>query len=178
MKNTLAENMLRFGPKNLTQENRENLKRLTEDFINPNDGMTYKSNFKNVSMFDKYVKGDTAVPNSVLLPPPGVGINTEAHTQLIWYAAAYTGEDPSIDNVRASASQIKRFLINVWKPNMKKKLIGTISNSDLVKFLDDETWWDTEITNPANPKENITRWNMFVKKHLLPYLSAKKALVL
>jgi hypothetical protein len=35
MKNTLAENMLRFGSKNLTQENRKNLRRLTEGTYSP-----------------------------------------------------------------------------------------------------------------------------------------------
>jgi hypothetical protein len=55
MKNTLAENMLRFGPKNLTQENRENLKRLTEDFVK--NGITYKLNFKDDAAFGAYITG-------------------------------------------------------------------------------------------------------------------------
>jgi hypothetical protein len=62
MKNTLAENMLRFGSKNLTEENRKNLKRLTEDYVDPY-GFTYKLNFKDevaLTQFlvvpEKYIK--------------------------------------------------------------------------------------------------------------------------
>ena len=53
MKNTLAENMLRFGSKNLTRENRENLKRLTEDFVY--NGITYKLNFKDEATFYNFI---------------------------------------------------------------------------------------------------------------------------
>ena len=54
MKNTLAENMLRFGSKNLTEENRKNLKRLTEDYVATN-GTTYKLNFKDEVAFMNFI---------------------------------------------------------------------------------------------------------------------------
>ena len=54
MKNILAENMLRFGSKNLTQENRKNLKRLTEDYVDPY-GFTYKLNFKDEIAFTQFL---------------------------------------------------------------------------------------------------------------------------
>jgi hypothetical protein len=53
MKNTLAENMLRFGSKNLTEENRKNLKRLTEDYVRGD--ITYKLNFKDEVAFYDFI---------------------------------------------------------------------------------------------------------------------------
>lgn len=58
MKNILAENMMRFGSKNLTQENRKNLKRLTEGepIIEPHykhslSGIIYRVPFKDKTQF-------------------------------------------------------------------------------------------------------------------------------
>jgi hypothetical protein len=60
MKNTLAENMLRFGSKNLSEENRKNLKQLTEGdaVITPhfkhNNGVIYRTPFKDTAQYKMF----------------------------------------------------------------------------------------------------------------------------
>ena len=78
MKNILAENMLRFGSKNLTQENRENLKRLTEDFVK--NGITYKLNFKNDAAFEQYILSSDAMWKRTGVVDPYIGVDTDVST--------------------------------------------------------------------------------------------------
>jgi hypothetical protein len=49
--------MLRFGVKNLSESNIKKINEslLTEDFANPEDGLTYKLNFKNVQAFNSFI---------------------------------------------------------------------------------------------------------------------------
>jgi len=183
MKNTLAENMLRFGSKNLTRENRKNLKQLSESFASK-DGITYKSNFKDQAMFDNYVAGATPDPKTDMLQTAAgasfgkLGVTTNVLTSCIWHAAAYAGTVPAYSNIGAAKSQIQLFqtgtsqLPNVQRVHNQLKLSGVIST------LEDTKWWETQIADPTNPKVNITRWNLWIRTNITPNWSAKKALVL
>ena len=116
MKNTLAENMLRFGSKNLTEENRENLKRLTEDFVK--NGITYKMNFKNDAAFDAYITG--ADVGTLTTKAPG-GYDPHIGPQPKSYGPNPNKElDPNIESDRKEilSSEQRAKKINHWYANV------------------------------------------------------------
>ena len=78
MKNILAENMLRFGVKNLSKSDVKKINEsslLTEGFKGQ-DGITYALNFKDQAAFDKYY---TEFPQTVGATPPWVSGIPEAN---------------------------------------------------------------------------------------------------
>ena len=183
MKNTLAENMLRFGSRNLTQENRENLKRLSESFASK-DGITYKSNFKDQAMFDNYVAGAIPAPKTDMLQTAAgasfgkLGVTTNVLTSCMWYAAAYLGTYPAYASISAAKTQIQLFITGTSQLPNVQNVHNQLKLSGVTTTLEDTKWWETEIADPANPKVNITRWNLWIRTNITPYWSAKKALVL
>ena len=182
MKNTLAENMLRFGPKNLSELNRKNLKQLTESFTSTN-GITYKSNFKDQTTFDAYVKGATPDPKIDILQSSGegnfgkLGVVSGVLSSAMWHAAAYLGTYPAYASVDAAKIQLEAFQKGISTSNNLSTSLN-ISNVVLVLTSPNNEWWETEIADPTNPKVKITRWNLWIRTCITPYWSAKKALVL
>lgn len=183
MKNTLAENMLRFGPKNLSKLNRKNLKRLTETFTptnGPGAGIIYKSNFANQANFDKYVAG--AIPKSDQLQlafkathPFDASITTSNVTSAIWHAAAFTGALPAVNSIDTQIAQLGVFIMQGVSGS--STIVNLLNLSKIQDALDNKKWWNTLVADPTNPTKQISNWSLFVRTNIMPYWSAKKALV-
>jgi len=182
MKNTLAENMLRFGSKNLTESNRKNLKRLTETFTptaGPGAGIIYKSNFANQANFDKYVAG--AIPKSDQLQlafkathPFDASITTSNVTSAIWHAAAFTGALPAVNSIDTQYAQLGVFIQGISGSNT---ILNLLNLSKIQRALDNKEWWNELVADPINPAKQISNWSLFVRTNIMPYWGAKKALV-
>jgi len=136
MKNTLAENMLRFGVKNLSKSDVKKINEsslLTEGFKGQ-DGITYALNFKDQASFEKYY---TEFPQVTAIKPPWIRTatagNTAAETQYnnamakwsreknhllqsIMLACAYIGKTPDT-YARLDLDWVKRLLLAGAKPN-------------------------------------------------------------
>jgi len=111
MKNILAENMLRFGSKNLTQENRENLKRLTEDFVH--NGITYKLNFKNDAAFKAYILSNDVMGKKKNVVDPYIGVDTDVST---------SPYDPGADEDQIKKADKRVAKILHWHNNINNML--------------------------------------------------------
>lgn len=180
MKNTLAENMLRFGSKNLSESNRKNLKRLTESFVSSN-GITYASNFKDQASFDKYV---LVTPTTDTFPWPADWnrtIMSNSLTSAIYQSAAFLGKAPALVSAQTCAEQLNAALagmVSAKIPNSNpvQKLIQT-AIADMT-YVTDKQFWDKTIKDPLNPKLDISNWSLWYRIHIKPNAATKKALVL
>ncbi len=203
MKNTLAENMLRFGVKNLSKSDVKKINEslLTEDFANPEDGITYKLNFKNVQAFNSFISANDR-PNGAL-PAPWVKRETAQQAasdrdnskevasslawskecnniqQSLWISMAYLGRQPkSINNT--FAKQTAAVFINSATPQLtqfynKLPIFLPYANESLA-----DKKWDTLIADPIDKtgKTKITYWAYFVRTFLVPNVAAKQALII
>jgi hypothetical protein len=204
MKNTLAENMLRFGVKNLSELDVKKINEslLTEDFANPEDGLTYKLNFKNVQAFNLFISAG-ARPNGALPAPwvkqmstqqnadPNYDNSRQASSQVewikecnnviqsLWLAMAFLGRQPkSINNT--FAKQTAAVFINSATPQLtqfynKLPIFLPYANESLA-----DKKWDTLIADPIDKtgKTKITYWAYFVRTFLVPNVAAKQALII
>ena len=204
MKNTLAENMLRFGVKNLSESNIKKINEslLTEDFANPEDGLTYKLNFKNVQAFNSFILPADR-PNGAL-PAPWVKRETAQQAasdrdntrevasslawikecnniqQSLWISMAFLGRQPkSINNT--FAKQTAAVFIN----SATQKLTQVYKSSDgpYLPYANEslaDKKWDTLIADPIDKtgKTKITYWAYFVRTFLVPNVAAKQALII
>jgi hypothetical protein len=204
MKNTLAENMLRFGVKNLSELDVKKINEslLTEDFANPEDGLTYKLNFKNVQAFNSFIlPGDR--PNGAL-PAPWVKRETAQQAasdrdnskevasslawikecnniqQSLWISMAYLGRQPkSINNT--FAKQTAAYFIN--SATQKLTQVYKSSQGPYLPYANEslaDKKWDTLIADPIDKTGNtkITYWAYFVRTFLVPTVAAKQALII
>jgi sarcosine oxidase delta subunit len=89
MKNTLAENMLRFGTKNLSKSNRKNIIENTIDglpgFTHPLTGNNYKLPFKDLNQLIKFT---TPPPLGAMFEKPNTDRVSTLDTDFYYYAGA------------------------------------------------------------------------------------------
>ena len=136
MKNILAENMLRFGAKNLSKSDVKKINEsslLTEGFKGQ-DGITYALNFKDQASFEKY---KSEFPQVAAIKPPWIRTATEGNTaaetqynnamanwsrernhllQSIMLACAYIGKTPDT-YAKLDPDWVKRLLLAGANPN-------------------------------------------------------------
>ena len=154
MKNILAENMLRFGPRNLTESEKRNLQRLIEqsaawdsvkELIDSKDGSSYKevvTDLKSVPFIEPNSKKQLAMTGEKRLPlyigaqlgmmniPRGQKGNESAQTIFSYKLLFFLVQNPNITfaNMKSSAG------ISLWLVNYSKFSNGTsqISSSTSV----------------------------------------------
>ena len=134
MKNILAENMLRFGVKNLSKSDVKKINEsslLTENFKGA-DGIIYKLDFKDQAAFEKYY---TEFPQVAAIKPPWIraATNTASEDQYnkamadwnreknhllqsIMLACAYIGKTPDT-YAKLDPDWVKLLLLAGAKPN-------------------------------------------------------------
>ena len=198
MKNILAENMLRFGVKNLSKSDVKKINEsslLTEGFKGA-DGITYKLNFKDQAAFDSFYTDFGTSGNAVATPPWVYGIPKDSDQR----SAAMVNWSKERFNLMKCIMLGMAF--SGWSPGwlislkytdvmtiMKGSVGGLLkvySSSSDTKFqqaIDDlearaKDWQKMIAPDPAKPAIKISYWEHFRNMHLAPLAAAKKALVI
>jgi hypothetical protein len=194
MKNTLAENMLRFGVKNLSNSDVKKINEsslLTEGFKGQ-DGITYALNFKDQAAFDTYY---TDFPQTVGATPPWVyGIPKDSDQRAaaaakwgserfnlmkcIMLAMAYKGYEPKFLKGLSYAFVLTLFQQTVGIFNASKAY-GADTNfsmaySDLQNRSKD---WAKLVKSDPNTSKEIPYWEQFRNVYLAPLVTAKTSLI-
>jgi len=193
MKNILAENMLRFGVKNLSKSDVKKINEsslLTEGFKGQ-DGITYALNFKDQAAFDKYY---TEFPQTVGAMPPWVYGAPEANRaaagakwsgerfnlmKCIMLAMAYKGYEPKILNGLSYGGVLAMFQQTVGIFNASKAY-GADTNFSMAysDFQNRSKDWQKMIApDPNNKAKQIPYWDHFRNIHLVPIIASKAELI-
>jgi hypothetical protein len=126
MKNILAENLLRFSPKNLTESEKKNLSKLTEQADETNSNITLTDQFKNISTAPDYIKspiGYVSLPKTGFPEPGDVAVNDRNAVLLylnpktymvLGNIGSYDGNSKTVTNEQLS---IKIFVAEPWSSN-------------------------------------------------------------
>ena len=197
MKNTLAENMLRFGVKNLSKSDVKKINEsslLTEGFKGI-DGITYKLDFKDQAAFDTYYT-DFGISNNAVATPPWVSkipkeSDQRAPAMVKWskerfnlmkcimLAMAHQGYAPGW---LASASFTYLQVLDILKaagPFMYKAYYGETNFADAKDTFEARAKdWAKLVKPDPNATKEIPYWEHFRNMHLAPLVAAKKALVI
>jgi hypothetical protein len=195
MKNILAENMLRFGVKNLSNSDVKKINEsslLTEGFKGQ-DGITYALNFKDQAAFDTYY---TDFPQILGATPPWLyrtpkDSDQRSVAQINWskerfnlmkcimLAMAHQGYPPRFlssekyTDVVGILAKSAPVLSKVY--NSRADTNFSLAYSDFQSRIKD---WQKMITpDPAKPAIKITYWEQFQKDYLVPIIAAKTALI-
>ena len=191
MKNILAENMLRFGAKNLSKSDVKKINEsslLTEGFKGQ-DGITYALNFKDQAAFDTYV---TNFPQAVGATPPWVYGAPEANRaaagaawskerfnlmKCIMLAMAYKGYEPKILKGLSYGFVLTMFQQTVGIFNASKAY-GADTNFSMAysDFQNRSKDW-AKLVKPDPAKPAISYWEQFRIVYLAPLVPAKTALI-
>ena len=191
MKNTLAENMLRFGVKNLSKSDVKKINEsslLTEGFKGL-DGITYALNFKDQAAFDTYY---TDFPQTVGATPPWVFGAPEANRaaagaawskerfnlmKCIMLAMAYKGYEPKILKGLSYGFVLTMFQQTVGIFNASKAY-GADTNFSMAysDFQNRSKDWQ-KMVKPDPAKPAIPYWEQFRNVYLAPLVPAKTALI-
>jgi hypothetical protein len=180
MKNTLAENMLRFGVKNLKESDVKQIKlaTLNEAFVDKINGITWQLNFKNQDALDSFVSP------SVTEQEKNKVYNGVASTQLTWAywaSLAFLGMAPRRINNKTSFDSILNMIIKAGAVAQNKILRSKgWQFAETKQLLEDPkaaTFWNTEVINPANPNKKITRWELFYNTNIAPAVEERQALI-
>jgi len=126
MKNILAENLLRFSPKNLTESEKKNLSKLTEQADETNSNITLTDQFKNISTAPDYITspiGYVSLPKKGFPEPGDVAakdgkavllyLNPKTY-MLLGKIGSYDGNSKTVSNDQLS---IKIFVAEPWSSN-------------------------------------------------------------
>jgi hypothetical protein len=180
MKNKLAENMLRFGVKNLKADDVKKIEEsvLTEAFKDEMTGITWQLNFKNQDALNNFISPSVAQSEKNTVYN---GIPASQLTWAYWASLAFLGISPNKINGKTSFNNIATMFNKAgalgqnqilrsqgWKFAETKE---AMENPAAAKF------WNTAVTNPANPKTMITRWELFYNTNILPVNAARLALI-
>jgi hypothetical protein len=194
MKNILAENMLRFGVKNLSELDIKNIEEsvLTEAFTDPN-GIVWPW-FKDQKSVDALNNIALQRPSAdtgaygVIFGQAGAAeakkrMGTEYSTGFqwaFWNALALNPNMPAIIPTSMAAVVGNVFKNSITKLNqynaIKKTAIPpsyiweAISNPENIK------WWDSPVEFPVGSKKMMTRWQIFSQNYLAASLPKVKAL--
>ena len=191
MKNILAENMLRFGVKNLSKSDVKKINEsslLTEGFKGQ-DGITYALNFKDQAAFDTYV---TNFPQAVGATPPWVYGAPEANRaaagaawskerfnlmKCIMLAMAHQGYTPKFLNSLKYTDVVG--ILAKSAPVLSKAYNSSADTNFSMGLSDFQTrskdWARMVKPDPAKPA--ISYWEQFQKDYLVPIVAAKTALI-
>lgn len=205
MKNTLAENMLRFGTKNLSDSAKRKLvfesimqtinehglqsdvrrSLLTESFKSA-DGITYQSNFKDQASFDKYVTFVQPASTKFNLANVArasnkdfgkLGVQGQTIIENIFRARAINGTPVGVNSAKECLTSIQKSYNNLTAQAGGNTLLTALNTGQVLTVLAD-TWWDGTMNDPDSPAKTITRWVAFIRYNYLPFAAAKKALIL
>jgi hypothetical protein len=126
MKNILAENLLRFSPKNLTESEKKNLSKLTEQADETNSNITLTDQFKNISTAPDYITsliGYVSLPKKGFPEPGDVAIKDGKAVLLylnpktymvLGNIGSYDGNSKTVTNEQLN---IKIFVAEPWSSN-------------------------------------------------------------
>jgi len=195
MKNTLAENMLRFGVKNLSKSDVKKINEsslLTESFIGA-DGITYKLDFKDQAAFDTYYT-DFGISNNAVATPPWVSKIPKESDQrgpamikwskerfnlmkCIMLAMAHQGYVPGW---LASFTYLQVLgILQAAGPFMYKAYYGETNFAAAKDTFEARAKdWAKLVKPDPNVTKEIPYWEHFRNMHLAPLVAAKKALII
>lgn len=181
MKNTLAENMLRFGVKNLKARDIKKIEEsaLIEGYVDPNTGITWGLDFKDEDSLGKFIA--PAIPEGTSFK----GYNgMPALLQIAfayWAGLALLGINPTrmgnnpdfaaVLNNLNKASSLGQNQILRRRGFQYAEVFESFNNPAVVK------WWNTAMVDPKNPKTSITHWGYFFREYILPVTATKTVLV-
>ena len=193
MKNILAENMLRFGVKNLSKSDVKKINEsslLTEGFKGQ-DGITYALNFKDQAAFDTYV---TNFPQAVGATPPWVYGAPEANRaaagakwsserfnlmKCIMLAMAHQGYTPKFLNSLKYTDVVG--ILAKSAPVLSKAYNSSADTNFSMGLSDFQTrskdWQKMIAPDPNNKAKQIPYWDHFRTVYLVPLVPAKTALI-
>lgn len=193
MKNILAENMLRFGVKNLSKSDVKKINEsslLTEGFIGL-DRITYALNFKDQAAFDKYY---TEFPQTVGATPPWVSGTPEANRaaagakwsserfnlmKCIMLAMAHQGYTPKFLNSLKYTDVVG--ILAKSAPVLSKAYNSSADTNFSMGLSDFQTrskdWQKMIAPDPNNKAKQIPYWDHFRTVYLVPIVAAKTALI-
>ena len=193
MKNTLAENMLRFGVKNLSKSDVKKINEsslLTEGFKGQ-DGITYALNFKDQAAFDTYV---TNFPQAVGATPPWVYGAPEANRaaagaawskerfnlmKCIMLAMAHQGYTPKFLNSLKYTDVVG--ILAKSAPVLSKAYNSSADTNFSLGLSDFQTrskdWQKMIAPDPNNKAKQIPYWDHFRTVYLVPIVAPKTALI-
>jgi hypothetical protein len=196
MKNKLAENMLRFGVKNLKEEDVKKIEEsvLTEAFTDPTGivwpwfkDQTSVESLNNIALSNP--TSNTGAYGAIFGPAGTAEAKKRMGTEFIsgfrwafWNAQALNPNRP----MASIPSNMATTIAVIFKPTIVKlnqlysikKTPSTapafiweqISNPENIK------WWDSPIEFPAGSKKMMTRWQAFSQNYLATSLPEIKAL--
>ena len=198
MKNILAENMLRFGVKNLSKSDVKKINEsslLTEGFKGQ-DGITYQLDFKDQAAFDTYYT-DFGISTNGMATPPWVSKIPKDSDQrgaamvnwskerfnlmkCIMLGMAHQGYVPGwlaslkYTEVLGILKAAGPFMYKAYGPGRDPSFSDGLNDFE-ARAKD----WQKMITpDPAKPAIKISYWEHFRNMHLAPLVTAKKALVI
>ena len=189
MKNTLAENMLRFGVKNLKESDVKRIEELSEAFTAKDQSVW--PHFKDQAAVDKFTAltiGAGAINDKAIFTAIFGGTQEattrmgtfvpQQFTNVFWHSEALNPNSQGFA-VPGAMAQTKGIINRGYQATFdysSKWSRGMPVNEVLkaVNNADNEKWWDTQIEYPAGTKQ--TRWQLFSKTYLMPTLANLKPL--
>ena len=208
MKNILAENMLRFGVKNLSNSDVKKINEsslLTENFKGE-DGIIYKLDFKDQAAFEKYYTEFPQVLNPIKPPWIQAATNTASEArydekmakwnheknhllQSIMLACAYNGYNTSW-YAGLTLDEVKTCLLAGANKNelntrgLRDVYSGNNASPDYrqayADFTDNITYglWEKTVRDPNNKTKLIPYWDYFRNTYITPLVAPKNALII
>ena len=208
MKNILAENMLRFGVKNLSKSDVKKINEsslLTENFKGE-DGIIYKLDFKDQAAFEKYYTEFPQVLNPIKPPWIQAATNTASEArydekmakwnheknhllQSIMLACAYNGYNTSW-YAGLTLDEVKTCLLAGANKNelntrgLRDVYSGNNASPDYrqayADFTDNITYglWAKTVRDPNNKTKLIPYWDYFRNTYITPLVPLKNALII
>jgi hypothetical protein len=182
MKNKLAENMLRFGVKNLKAEDVKKIEDsvLTEGYTDPNTGITWGLDFKDEASLNNFIAPVANTESKLFKGYNGMPSSAQI-TFAYWAALALLGIKPSrmgnnpefkmVLNNLTKASSLSQNQILRQRGFKYAEVLESFNNPAAVK------WWNDTMIDPKNPKMPITRWGYFFREYILPDNAMKTALL-
>ncbi len=206
MKNILAENMLRFGAKNLSESDITKIEEtiLSERYIQKGTTEPVWHYFKDQAAVDALHK--IAIQN---LPNPNGEYNIifpsgakEAIQRMgtdkpwdfawvYWHAQAISPKSPApeLEGLGELNYQINSAAEEGGTHSVAARLLGYSTSSygkrigsDVKKIIDairnpeNQKWWNMNVEFPVGSKKMMTRWNLFSQTYLAPSLPKIKSL--
>ena len=195
MKNILAENMLRFGVKNLSKSDVKKINEsslLTEGFKGQ-DGITYVLNFKDQDAFDTYY---TDFPQILGATPPWLyrtpkDSDQRSAAQINWskerfnlmkcimLAMAHQGYTPKFLNSLKYTDFVG--ILAKSAPVLSKAYNSSADTNFSIGLSDFQTrikdWQKMIAPDPNNKAKQIPYWDHFRNVYLVPIVAPKTALI-
>ena len=194
MKNTLAENMLRFGVKNLSESDVKRIEESTLNEVFKDDNLYTWPHFNNQQQVDAFrdialtaVPGNTAVwqaifgqgnPNAKVDTPNIIrylgAAGPSSFAGVFWFAQALNpnAQGFAIPNSMAlAAAGIRRGYpkLTDWNTKFNSQQLPVNKVVDTVDYQ--TKWWDTLVEFPiGSGKRQQTRWQLYSSTYLRPTL--------